>query len=412
MDLWGMIELSPMRKAIKGLLIALAVTVVIVLSVLPVLLPPVVESIVRAKISEFGLKSSVKMSLGYCWRNGPGIGGGLTVALADSPWRATAEFGASCCEWSASVKMDKTAFSEDDTVIKTLLEKYPVTAVSNLTFSGSIALDAKIERTFHMPVPVWSAKLPLRNLSAGFVIEEKPFAINGFSVTAGASGIANHLDITPIYPRAKSISADGFVLTNFSASVRMTEKSLLVTQASAGLCGGKVNVYSLTLNPETLNAGFTLFVDDVETGELLSHLNGFNGEASGRLHGKVRLFVRKGGKAVRLSDAFLYSTPGETGKLKLNDPTPVTDNLALAGLDETTRNNVANALTDLDYSVLRLNLKPNRDKTATLSTTVRGTATRGRTSVPVDITLNFNGELEQLINTGLGYSNLLKGKQK
>ena len=412
MDLWGMIKLPPMRKAIKGLLIALAVTVVIVLSVLPVLLPPVVESIVRAKIGEFGLRSSVKMSLGYCWRNGPGIAGTFDIALADSPWHLSAEFGASCCEWSASVKMEETPFSEADPVIQTLLAKYPVTAVSNLTFSGSVALDAKAKRTFHMPVPVWSARLPLRNLSARFSVDEKPFAVNGFSMTAGASGIADHLDITPIYPRAKSISADGFVLTNFSASARMTEKALLVTQASAGLCGGKVNVYSLTLNPETLNAGFTLFVDDVETGELLSHLNGFNGEASGRLHGKVRLFVRKGGKAVRLSDAFLYSTPGETGKLKLNDPAPVTDNLALAGLDEATRNNVANALTDLDYSVLRLNLKPNKDKTATLSTTVRGSATRGKTSVPVDITLNFNGELEQLINTGLGYSNLLKGKQK
>ena len=407
-----MVKLRAVRRTIKGFLIGLAVTAVIVLSVLPVLLPPVVESIARAEISKFGLKSSVRMTFGYCWRNGPGIAGTFEIAFADSPWRATAEFGASCCEWSASVKMDETTFSENDTVIRTLLEKYPVSAVSNLTFSGSIALDAKAERTFHMPVPVWSVKLPLRNLSAGFAIEEKPFAIKDFSVTAGANGIADHLDIAPIYPRAQSISADGFVLTNFSASARMTEKSLLVTQASAGLCGGKVNVYSLTLNPETLNAGFTLFVDDVETGELLSHLNGFNGEASGRLHGKVRLFVRKGGKAVRLSDAFLYSTPGETGKLKLNDPTPVTGNLALAGIDEATRNNVANALTDLDYSVLRLNLKPNKDKTATLSTTIRGAVTRGTASVPVDITLNFNGELEQLINTGLGYSNLLKGNQK
>ena len=402
-----------MRKAMKGLTIVFAVTALVVIAALPVAVPPVVESIVRSKVREFGLPDPyAKMSLGYRWRNGPGLAGDLKVAFPNSPWRLSAEFGCSCSEWSAAVKMPEIQFDETDAIVRTLLERYPVTAVSNLTFSGSIALDAKAERTFHLPVPVWSAKLPIRDLSAGFTMEEKPFAINGFSVTAGASGIANHLDITPIYPRAKSISADGFVLTNFSASARMTEKSLLVTQASAGLCGGKVNVYSLTLNPETLNAGFTLFVDDVETGELLSHLNGFNGEASGRLHGKVRLFVRKGGKAVRLSDAFLYSTPGETGKLKLNDPTPVTDNLALAGLDETTRNNVANALTDLDYSVLRLNLKPNRDKTATLSTTVRGTATRGRTSVPVDITLNFNGELEQLINTGLGYSNLLKGKQK
>ena len=402
-----------MRKAIKGLLIGLVVTMLLVITAIPVVVPPLVEAIAEAKIGEFGLEAIVKMSLGYCWRNGPGIAGKLQVQVKDSPWTLlVADFGASCCEWSASVKMPETQFSEDDGVLRTLLGKYPVAAVSNLTFSGSIALDARAERTFRMPVPVWSVKLPLRNLSAGFAMEEKPFAVNGLSVTAGASGIADHIDIAPLHLRAKSISADGFVLTNFSASARMAEKSLLVTQASAGLCGGKVNVYSLTLDPETLNAGFTLFVDDVETGELLSHLSGFNGEASGRLHGKVRLFVRKGGKAVRLSDAFLYSTPGETGKLKLTDPTPVTDNLTMAEIDEATRNNVANALTDLDYSVLRLNLKPSKDKTATLSTTIRGTATRGKTSVPVDITLNFNGELEQLINTGLGYSNLLKGKQK
>ena len=192
----------------------------------------------------------------------------------------------------------------------------------------------------------------------------------------------------------------------------MTDKAVFVTEAAARFCGGQVNLYSLFLDPKNLNTGFTLFLDDINAGEALAHFNGFSGEASGHLHGKVKLFVREGGKAVRLSDAFLYSTPGETGKLKLADPTSVTDNLALAGLDEATRGNVADALTDLDYSVLRLNLKRGEDRSATLSTTLRGTATRGDLSVPVDITLNFNGDLEQLINTGLNYSNLLKGKQK
>ena len=401
-----------MRKVVKRMLIGLAVTVVIVLSVLPVLLPPIVENLVRTKAAEFGLAASPKMALGYCWRNGPGIAGKFEITLADSPWHATAEFGASCCEWSASVKMDETPFSENDTVIKALLEKYPVTAVSNLTFSGSIALDAKIERTFHLPVPTWTAKLPIRELSAEFMMEDKPYAIKGLSLTPGARGIADYLEVTPMIPRARSLSADGFVMTNFFASVRVTEKALLITQASAGLCGGKVNLYSLFLDPKSFNTGFTLFVNDINAGEALTHLNGFSGEASGRLHGKVQLFIRNGGKSIRLGDAFLYSTPGETGKLKLADPTPVTDNLAMAGIDEATRANVADALTDLDYSVLRLNLKRGEEKSATLSTTVRGSATRGKTSVPVDITVNFNGALEQLINTGLGYSNLMKGKSK
>ena len=59
-----------------------------------------------------------------------------------------------------------------------------------------------------------------------------------------------------------------------------------------------------------------------------------------------------------------------------------------------------------------MNIRTSLLVTATLSTTVRGSATRGKTSVPVDITVNFNGALEQLINPTLGYSNLMKGKQK
>ena len=401
-----------MQKAVKGFLIALAVTVVIVLSVLPVFLPPIVENFVRSKVAEFGLSASPRMTLGYCWRNGPGIAGTFEITRAGSPWRLSAEFGASCCEWSATVRMPEASFSQDDPVLKALLAKYPVTAVSNLTFSGSIALDAKAERTFRTPVPVWTAKLPIRNLSVGLTISNENYSVSGFSLTPAASGIADHIDIATILPRAKSISAAGFELSDFHASVRVTDKAVLVTEASAGFCGGQVNLYSVFLDPKNLNTGFTLFVDDVNAGEALTLLNGFRGEASGRLHGKIKLFVRKGGKAIRLGDAFLYSTPGETGKLKLEDPTPITDNLAMAGIDEAVRANVADALTDLDYSVLRVNLRRGDDRSATLSTTVRGTATRGKASVPVDITVNFNGELEQLINTGLGYSNLLKGKQK
>ena len=394
-------------------MIGLAVAVLLVIVAIPVAVPPIVEAIAEAKIGEFGLEAIVKMSLGYCWRNGPGIAGKLRVQIKDSPWSLlVADFGASCCEWSASVKMDETKFSESDTIVRTLLEKYPVAAVSNLTFSGSVALSATAERTFHTPVPVWSAKLPIKNFSASLMANDKPYALTGLSVTPAASGIADRVDIAPMLLRAKSISAAGFDLEGFRASVRVSEKSVLVTEASARFCGGQVNLYSLFLDPQNLNTGFTLFLDDINAGEALAHLNGFSGEASGRLHGKVKLFVREGGKAVRLSDAFLYSTPGETGKLKLANPEPVTDNLALAGFDAAARANVAAALTDLDYSVLRLDLRRGSGKSATLSTTVRGTATRGKQTVPVDITVNFNGALEQLINTGLGYSNLLKGTTK
>lgn len=406
-------RITAMRKFCKALLIGLAAMALLAIVAIPVAVPPIAERILCDRLCEIGIpRPSARVTLGYCWRNGPGICGEVRLSVPRAPWRLSAEFGASCCEWSASAKLPQTAFDENDAMLRALLEKHPLPAVTNLTFSGAVGLDAKVERTFGMPVPVWSARAPVRVDRLGVSTTNGTFAAADIALAPEVSGIGDHVDLKPLYLRARAVGASGFALTNFYAAVRAEEWAFVVTEAGAELCGGKVNLYSLFLNPTSLSAGLTLFVDDVEAGDVLSRLNVLAGQASGRLHGKVRLFVREGGRAVSLSDAFLYSTPGETGKLRLKDPTSVTANLALAGLDEAARNNVADALTDLDYTVLRLDLKRGEGGDATLSTVLRGTATRGELTVPVNLTYNIHGQLEQIINTGLGYANLLKGNAK
>lgn len=399
------------RRRLRGLFHALAALVALVLIAAPFAVPPVVERIVTGKLAEFGVRAKVAMTLGYCWRNGPGVKGALRVSVPDTPWNVRAAFGASCSEWSAKVSMRETAFSEQDPLVRALLERYPVQGVSNLVFRGSVALDATAERTFHTPVPAWTVKVPLRKLNASLMSGDQPVEVTDFSVTAGASGIADHVDVRAMYPRAKSLTVGKFAVSNFHATVRSAEKVLIVNEAGASFCGGKVHVYSVYLDPGNLNSGFSLFLDNVEAGEVLNHISGFRGTASGRLHGKLRAHVKEGGRAIYVRDAFLYSTPGETGKFHLNDPTVVTENLAYAGMDEAYRANVADALTDLDYKVLRIDLAKTGDKTARLSFRIGGSATRGTRTVPVDLTLNVNGELEQLINAGLGYSAKMKGKK-
>ena len=397
-----------MGKWTKATLLVLTATMTAVVVLVPVVVPLLVKPIAEKKLNELGYPSRITIKLGYTWRKGPEVTGSLRAELLDSPWRLQAEFGAGFGEWHARVALPETAFSESDPTLAKLLAEHPQDAVTNLAFSGTIALDASVERTRATPVPVWSAKVPIRGVSVSCLSGETPVAVSGLSLTPKASGIADHVDIAPTFLHAASASAAGFDVTNLTASVLPSERRLLVTEATAGVCGGKVSLYSLFLDSQTLNAGLTLFLDNVETGEVLSHFNGFRGEASGRLHGKVRLFLRNG-KTLRLSDAFLYSTPGETGKVKMEDAAVVTDNLALAGIDEDSRSNVANALSDLDYTVLRFDLKRTNGRTATLSVRVEGSATRGDLTVPVNLTLNFNGELEQLINTGLNYTRKLKG---
>lgn len=306
-------RIAQMKKAIKLLLFGLMTVFAIVIVAAPFVLPAAVEYYLAGKLSELGFRPKVKMKFGYCWRNGPGVAGSLAVSIVGTPWVIRTEFGASCSEWALRVKMPETVFDASDPVLAKLLERHPVPDIEALDFSGSIAVDASAERTFHKPVPSWSVKIPLKNLSAHAVLagdgdEPSELSLRGLFVTAGASGLADHYDIAPIFPRAASLTFNGLSLTNFSASVRATERALMVNSASVGFCGGTLNVYSLFLDPQTFNAGFTLFLDNVDAGQLLKNLKGFRGAASGRLHGKVKLFVKEGGKAIRLNDAFVYST--------------------------------------------------------------------------------------------------------
>ena len=374
-------------------------------------IPPIAEAWVVDKAAEFGIHADARVRLGLCWTTtGPGIEGSARVSVPDSPWKVKAGFSASPCQWHAKVNLPETEFNEDELLVRKLLERFPVTAVSNLTFSATIALEAAADRTFRMPVPVWSAKARLRNADADAYSGESPLSIRGFNLAAGVSGIADHIDIDPMFPHAAAIDFAGLALTNFFASVRATEKRLLVTEAGAGLCDGHARIFSLFLNTESLNSGFTLYLEDINAGKALTSFKGLKGKASGRLHGKLKMSLRDTGE-IRLRDAFLYSVPGEKGHLQLSDSSAITDNLALAGIDEGQRDNVSNALSNLEYSVLRLDLGRIDDNNAALGIRLEGTAGDEALAVPVVLNLTLRGDINQLINTGLNLPGKMKGKK-
>lgn len=379
---------------------------------IPFVLPPIVETVVVNRLGKMGYPAELHLQMGYEWTpRGPGLYGKLNASLDNTVWEIAADFGVSFLEWHANVHLPKTEFSESENLVRKLLTQFPVTAVSNLTFSGSVALDASVRRTPGMPVPVWSAKADVRDMSADLVAGDAPISVRKLNLTPSVSGIADHVDIAPLYVRAKSIQAAEFTLTNVYAAVRAEQKLFLVTEAGAGFCGGKISLFSLFLDPEKLNAGFSLFVDNLDAGQVLSHIQGFHGKASGLLHGKIRLFIAEGGKRLRLRDAFLYSSPGEVGKVQIADSSALTDKLELAGIAQSERENVANVLTDVDYSVLKIDMNRTEKNTTALGIKLQGNATRGKLTVPVVVNLMLRGDIEQLINTGLKISNQGKTAQ-
>jgi len=394
-------KLSPV-KLVWRILLTLAVLALLATAMLPFVVPPVATRLLQSRLDQLGVPATVRVGMEYDWTpRGPGFSGCIRVSATDNTWHAFADCGVSFLEWHATVHIPKTRLNETNPTLRLLTAKIPASAVSNLVFDLSFALDASVCRTPSMPVPVWNVQTCIENASVRFCTNDRNFTIDNASLKPTVSGIANHVDYEPLRVRVGSFAVNDILSSNLFASIRFDGAKLLVSEARADICKGQASVYALSLDTKTLNSGITLFIENVDAGEVLSKLKGFRGSASGRLHGKVKLFLREGGRSLRLRDAFLYSSPGAIGKLQLSDSGALTSTLEMAGLDEANRTNVANVLTDVDYSVLKLDLNRTDAQNAVLTIKLEGSATRGATTVPVKLDLSLRGELEQLINTGL-----------
>ncbi len=357
---------------------------------------------VSGRVAGLPYTLTVKSDFDWSW-TGPSVKGVSTLSIEESRCRLKADFsGKSTTSWRAKVELEPVRLNEADPLIHRVFELMATNLLGTCQLVGDLSLKVVAASTKKVPVPTWKASLVADAVNASFAAGENPFEIRGLRLLAGVNGVGSHVDIQPLRPMAANIEVGGFSLTNVHATVFKDDKRYLVTEAGAGCCGGSVRLYSLFLNPESLNAGVTLFLDDIEAGEVLKRLKGFKGAASGRLHGKLPLTVLRG-KKLRFKTAYLYSTPGETGKLQLEDAAPITDNLTRGGVSENDCRNVARALKNLDYSVLKFDLKPEDLETnmSALALKIEGSSTVDGQTVPVSVGVTFHGNFEELINMGL-----------
>ena len=337
---------------------------------------------------------------------GPWGDGRLTLSLDGTDWKLSADFSAkSATEWDFAATVPELALTQDDAVLAQLISRLAMQSVSNLVFTGRFSLDAEGESTEKRPVPSWKVRASLKDVDASFdTAGGKNVDVRRMRVRFGAGGIADHRDIEPLFPRADSVEFAGFTLSNVFASVRATERSYLITEAGAECCGGELRLYSLFLDPEKLNAGATIFAENIDAGEVLSRVSGFRGEATGKLHGKLPFHLRDG-KRLHIRNAYLFSKPGDTGTVRITDASPILDNLAMAGVPQSDRDNLAKALANLDYSVMKVELvHGGAGEASALPLMIEGTATSGKTTVPVKLNVTFHGDFDQLVNMGLNIS--------
>ena len=302
--------------------------------------------------------------------------------------------------FAADVRLPAASLARDDALVA------PILAWSGATnfvaaLSGAVTGIVHVAKAADAPVAEWFAAVRATDLDADLAAGEAPVALRGGATYVRVDGYGPKFLVRPFGIRYRSLSAGiGLALDSGSFWFRADDmSSLLLTEGRTGFCGGTVRVYALHMNLASLDAGFTLYLDDLEAGEILALLPGVEGSATGTIHGKIPLSWRDG--RIRLRDAYLYSPPGQVGKLQLSETDAVVENLRAAGVPDSTCDDLRRALANLDYTVLRMDLKQNRDGTGRLDVKLEGSATEENLTIPVSLDLGFNGQIQDLLNVGL-----------
>jgi hypothetical protein len=131
-------------------------------------------------------------------------------------------------------------------------------------------------------------------------------------------------------------------------------RSLLIEKSRFNWCDGKVDAPAVRLRPGVEDYSLILYCDRLNLAKVLEQFGAASVEANGQLNGKIPLRYKSG--QLSFQDGFLFTTPGESGKIRMTDTEILT-----AGIPPDTPQYVQmelarKALEDYDYSWAKLNL--------------------------------------------------------
>lgn len=327
------------------------------------------------------------------------------IALEGTPFEVSSEVDWKLGRgWILSARLPDVSVDEQNPLLAHAVDRMVRPLVPDLEFGGRVSGTFEAARTNDDGIVRWKAQARIRDFSVQGTQEDVSAEIQRLDCRLAASGLADHYDLEPIRLRIASACFNHLQVSNIAASAVLSESKLLVTEASAGFCGGLLRLYSLALDMNRSSLWATVLAEDLEAGEVLKMVRGFQGTATGRLHGKLR-FGRDTKGLLRFRDAYLYSIPGEQGSLKMTDSGDLLASVADGCLGEADRRNLERALSNLDYSALKVRLDKASREDSTLNFKINGSVGSDDIQVPVCLDITCRGSIEQLINTGLNFNN-------
>ena len=132
------------------------------------------------------------------------------------------------------------------------------------------------------------------------------------------------------------------------------DNGLLVEKGTFAWCNGNIDTQSLRISPETTRYRLILYCDRLQMAQLLEQLSTVDAEGKGTVNGRIPLEFENGN--LHFGDGFLYSTPGDGGRIKLSNTDMLTAGLPVDTPQFAQLDLAREALKDYEYTWAKLGL--------------------------------------------------------
>ncbi|MBI5063375.1 MAG: YdbH domain-containing protein [Desulfatitalea sp.] len=131
--------------------------------------------------------------------------------------------------------------------------------------------------------------------------------------------------------------------------------TLFIEKAGMQWCKGSMQTQAFRLMPGRDEVEVTVYCDRLNLAMLLDQLGAAQGSGEGAVNGRIPLLWKNG--ELRFDNGFLYSTPGQTGTIRLSGTQTLLEGLAPGTAQHTQLDIASEALKDYSYNWARVDLR-------------------------------------------------------
>jgi hypothetical protein len=228
-------------------------------------------------------------------------------------------------------------------------------SLTGYKFAGLIGIESKIK--FSNGSLSGTFKQTIKE--ASLANNEKKIFIEGLEGEFQTDDITFKRSLPSQSFRAKSLAFGDAKFADLDVRYEIeSPKVFFIERISAGWCGGHLHAYSFRIDGSAKKE-LIVYCDRVLLSEMLSQFKVCEALGDGRVNGRIPILIENG--SLKLNDAFLYSSPGAGGNIKISKTGNLFDSIPkdspqFSGIDLT-----AEALKDFNYNWSKISLNNEGD---------------------------------------------------